>query len=644
MFKNTNSRRITLILLSLVLVTSLFIGGSIARYITSTSSEDNARVAKWGFSETAEPVTMDLFKNEYKLEDNTVVAKSNDDADIIAPGLNGVSKFKFVTSSVEPEVMYEVKISIDDSEIADEIKNHPGIQWKVDNGNWVTWDEMVASLVSLSGDPSGTKVYAPGELHNNFKNTAEHTIAWQWVMDSGYDEEDTRIGNLTTSGTPITAKIVVTVLARQTDIDSTGMLEGNGSVYNTNDPQPLTFRADADYESFDKIEIDGTEVNPSNYETTPGSIKVKLKKEYLKTLARGFHKITIKTKHGKNIESKFTVTDNSAIIHSGIIPEGGTYYVGGTVPTRDTTLASGIGDYSTATAIYTAGSKFPTPQIGDVYVYGDFEYRYGFEFLNMWKWLKIESEDIDGWSVRLIDKTKNSPGVILTSIANMNVTNFHCAFSMSDIINVPQIPETAKIMTLAFYSCPELTISPTIPKSVTDWDRLFYGCSSLTEISNIPNTVTSLYSAFSDCVSLEIVPVIPNSVINMNSAFFNCRSLKTIPNFPNKVQNIGSAFWGCYSLESAPTIPETVDSLYYTFYECHRLTTAPAVPKSVTTMTNAFDSCSRLKTIEINAINLKYYTDAFKNSGVTWITGSISDDLKQSIAEKSNITLVNPNN
>ena len=135
------STKMTIILVALVLIASLFMGVTIARYVTTTSSEDEARVAIWGINEAG--TEMDLFKNEYKLEDNTVVAKSNDGSNIIAPGLNGVSKFKILsTSAIAPEVIYEVKINMDSSQIADEIKNHPGIQWKVDNNEWTTWDEF----------------------------------------------------------------------------------------------------------------------------------------------------------------------------------------------------------------------------------------------------------------------------------------------------------------------------------------------------------------------------------------------------------------------------------------------------------------------------------------------------------------------
>ena len=81
---NKKQTKLTALLLALVLVTACFVGGTLARYVTSTSSEDSARVAVWGIN--ADAVTMDLFNATYELPDGTVVAQSNDGDNIIAPG------------------------------------------------------------------------------------------------------------------------------------------------------------------------------------------------------------------------------------------------------------------------------------------------------------------------------------------------------------------------------------------------------------------------------------------------------------------------------------------------------------------------------------------------------------------------------
>ena len=448
MFKKLKTNKWTAILVALVLVTSLFVGGTIARYVTSTSSEDEARVAVWGINEVG--TTMDLFENEYTIDGSgELKAKSADETeDIIAPGLNGASQFKIVnTSTLKPEVMYEIAISLDDSEIADEIKNHPGIQWKVDEGEWGTWEEFKTELLSLSGDPSGVKTYAPLDVNHEFANGKTHTVAWQWIMDSGYDAEDTTMGNYAAETGDITAKLSIEITARQTDIDSTGMLEGNGSVFNTNDPQVLTFRADADYSTFSNVEVDGTEVNPSNYETAPGSIKVKLKKEYLETLSLGEHIITINTTDDKSIESKFTVTDSMTIVHNGIIPEGAIYYVQATREYGSTKLK----EYVSPVATYTEGQPFPqTVKDGDVYIYEGYEYRYNTEYYApMDEWQLNEN---NGWTVRVIDSTKTNYPKLLTTINNKNLVSMQHAFTFCDKMETaPAIPNSVNNLYATFF-------------------------------------------------------------------------------------------------------------------------------------------------------------------------------------------------
>ena len=72
--------RAAVLMLALVLITSCFVGGTFAKYVTSGTSGDNARVAKWGVTVTAHE-TGDIFAKSY---DNTVIAEG--EYKVIAPG------------------------------------------------------------------------------------------------------------------------------------------------------------------------------------------------------------------------------------------------------------------------------------------------------------------------------------------------------------------------------------------------------------------------------------------------------------------------------------------------------------------------------------------------------------------------------
>lgn len=227
--KKNKTMRVATLLLALALITSCFVGGTLAKYTSSADSQDSARVAKWGFT----PETMDLsglFKNAYNGNGDESV-KSEDKADVIAPGTTNSATFAFKysesdTTANAPEVAYNFTVSTDGSEIDESIKANTNIQWKLDNGKWGTWDELMASIKALSGDASGSKDYAPNTLPAAFtKDDDVHTVAWQWVFESAatdenpdltakQDKTDTAMGN----SDPLDSVVLkITVTATQLD-------------------------------------------------------------------------------------------------------------------------------------------------------------------------------------------------------------------------------------------------------------------------------------------------------------------------------------------------------------------------------------------------------------------------------------------
>jgi len=259
------------------------------------------------------------------------------------------------------------------------------------------------------------------------------------------------------------------------------------------------------------------------------------------------------------------------IVHNGIIPEGGVYY--SNIP--DNELGEyWPGDYSGGTK-YVAGDKFPESiSVGDVYIYGGYEYRYGLSFAydgDLW----LLNEGQDGWGVVVYNSSEYN--AVLTTINGKNVVNMDGTFYYSGITEAPVIPETVTSMKGTFYNS-NLTQKPIIPNGVTDISYAFYGCTSLINAPIIPNSVTNMKGTFTNCTSLVNAPVIPESVIYMG----------------------GASTWE----------------------------------------NGAFEGCSNLNgIIEINANNLEIYKKSLKGTKIHWITGSISDELKQAIAEDSGIPL-----
>ncbi len=213
--KKMKSVRAAVTMTIATLLTTCLIGGSLGRYTTITSSADNSHIAYWGFSSANSISLEDLFSDEYEN------VKSQDGTDVIAPGTSGQSTFAFIFdrngSITAPEVAYTFAVSVEAS-CDDEIKNNSNIQFKLDNGAYGTWDQLVASLKALSGSSSGTKVYAAGELPAAFSNASTtHTISWQWLFTDTanpavQDAKDTAMGNATS---PIGCSLAITISAVQ---------------------------------------------------------------------------------------------------------------------------------------------------------------------------------------------------------------------------------------------------------------------------------------------------------------------------------------------------------------------------------------------------------------------------------------------
>lgn len=230
--KKNRMMRLASVLLVLTLLSTSVISGTFAKYTTSVTSNDKARVAYWGFQASNSMDITKLFENAY----DTTVA-SVDKADVIAPGTLGSQTFSFAwdetvsdgTGLIKvtgPEVAYQFTVDVVSS--CDQlIKDNKNIQWKLDDGAWGTWDQMIADIKALSGDNSGSKRYEPNTLPAEFTAKDDvHTISWQWLFTDStktytvngesmtQDQYDTYMGNAATMDK---CSIKITITATQID-------------------------------------------------------------------------------------------------------------------------------------------------------------------------------------------------------------------------------------------------------------------------------------------------------------------------------------------------------------------------------------------------------------------------------------------
>lgn len=223
--KNKNKAlRLASCLLIAVLLTTCAVSGTFAKYVTSATGTDTARVAKWGFTEDGTSIKIeDLFKKAY---DSTV----NSTADVIAPGTSNSTTFGFAyagqTGIDAPEVSYTFKVDATMTGEYTDLDNNENFKWTLTSGKtgatketFNTVSELLAAIKALSGDSSGTKKYEAGQLPDAFGTAdanANCTIGWEWnyTTDAAGDKADTDMGNAATLDN---ITLTITITATQVD-------------------------------------------------------------------------------------------------------------------------------------------------------------------------------------------------------------------------------------------------------------------------------------------------------------------------------------------------------------------------------------------------------------------------------------------
>lgn len=236
--KKNWTMRAAVLMLALVLITSCFVGGTFAKYVTSKSGTDSARVAKFGVTVTANG---DVFAKEYDTDDQTVVgtiAKSvfSTDSKVIAPGTESNGDFVAATITGTPEVAVRVSYKLDIASLQlENWKDGDGkfycplvFKIKTPEGNqaiigteYTSADHMKAALVNAVA--SYTKDYAPG---TDLSGMAADTLAisWEWPFETGADadkpannEKDTFLGDEAAAGRAATVSLTLATTVTQID-------------------------------------------------------------------------------------------------------------------------------------------------------------------------------------------------------------------------------------------------------------------------------------------------------------------------------------------------------------------------------------------------------------------------------------------
>ncbi len=214
--KKMNLTKLMAVLVVLCLITSTFVGSTLAKYITTAEGNDTARVAKFGVVLTAES---DIFAPEYAKDgsgDNTGVSVLADDTkDVVAPGTAGT--MTAFTIAGAPEVDVKVTATLAQVDPISMVTLPAGTGYK----NWTTanptdtydvaanyypvvWTLKQGANVKATGNLEAIQTYLTDTLSGIYEVeddtfdtlSGSWTLDWTWAFENGKDAEDTSLGQV----------------------------------------------------------------------------------------------------------------------------------------------------------------------------------------------------------------------------------------------------------------------------------------------------------------------------------------------------------------------------------------------------------------------------------------------------------------
>ncbi len=251
--KKNKFMRLASILLVLTLLTTCGISGTFAKYVTSATASDTARVAKWGVeiaTWNTDKEDASVFATSYETDNQTVVSSDTDK--LVAPGTKNETGVVFSIKGT-PEVDFKLDFVMN---VTSDVVVPAGdyLDWTTGNSTTDTFTvdadyyPVVFTLTQTKSaeknfdtdNPSG-KVIATGNLETiqtefnklskatveaNTELDEEWTLTWAWDFDANgagtNDKADTLLGNkaagiATDEGVKTTLTYDISITATQID-------------------------------------------------------------------------------------------------------------------------------------------------------------------------------------------------------------------------------------------------------------------------------------------------------------------------------------------------------------------------------------------------------------------------------------------
>ena len=193
--------RLASALLVAVLLSTCAISGTFAKYVTTESGSDTARVAKWGVELVVD--SFKLFATDYEKTDSgfagTYTVSSSNGDKLLAPGTDG--KFADIAITGTPEVAVEVKVeatvALSDNWIVDgdfycPIEVTVGTTTIKGTDHTSAADFAAAIEAAIEGY---TAEYEPNKDLSTIDANFDISWAWAFYDSDANDVKDTKLGD-----------------------------------------------------------------------------------------------------------------------------------------------------------------------------------------------------------------------------------------------------------------------------------------------------------------------------------------------------------------------------------------------------------------------------------------------------------------
>lgn len=209
------------LLFALVLITSCFVGGTFAKYVTTGGGHESARVAKFGV--TMSVANDKAFKQTYDTDNASIsgtISKSveysgNGDENLVAPGTKG-SEPVVLSIKGTPEVAVNVKIAAEGHDVFLKAGEYLDLTTAADSDKFTLATDYHPITYTLTKNGAATPV-VKGNLNDivDYLNKrsgnypaktdltsaiGEYELSWEWKFEGGNDQADTLLGTLAASG------------------------------------------------------------------------------------------------------------------------------------------------------------------------------------------------------------------------------------------------------------------------------------------------------------------------------------------------------------------------------------------------------------------------------------------------------------